>query len=116
MSQITLDSTRLVNKCIAGRLTRTNLEISKEYLSLVATNLTYAMKRNDYDTALDYLDELIVLAENLYAYMFFNKATRLRESLSNGDRNFVKSEFDSLLALGSELEIAIDVFAEEELF
>jgi hypothetical protein len=74
------------------------------------------MKRNDYDTALDYLDELIVLAENLYAYMFFNKATRLRESLSNGDRNFVKSEFDSLLALGSELEIAIDVFAEEELF
>ncbi len=116
MSQITLDSTRLVNKCIAGRLTRTNLEISKEYLSLVTTNLTYAMKRNDYDAALDYLDELIALAEHLYAYMFFNKATQLRESLSDGDRNFVISEFDSLLALESELEIAIDVFTEEELF
>ena len=116
MSQITLDSMRLVNKCMAGRLTRTNLEISKEYLSLVTANLTHAIKRNDYDSASDYLDELIVLADHLYAYMFYNKATQLRESLTDGYRNLVNIEMDNLLALESELEMALDVFAEEELF
>ena len=116
MAQITLDNMSLLNRFVNGGLTRTSLDISQDYLGLVTRNLQSAIASRDAGLALDFVGELIDLASSLFAYMFVDKAKQLEDALSEDDWSAVKLNLNSLMGLADELEMAIEVFKEEEMY
>ena len=63
-----------------------------------------------------FVGELIDLASSLFAYMFVDKAKQLEDALSEDDWPAVKLHLNSLMGLAEELEMAIEVFKEEEMY